>query len=685
MGYPPAPRRPVVDDLHGDAVTDPYRWLEDPDDPEVERWQAAQDQLWQRSAGLLPARERFHARIADLTDVPVAGAPVWRGDRCFRLARDSGREHSALRVTDAGGAEVTLLDPAAVDPSGTTTLDQWHPSPDGGLVAVQLSRGGSEQSVLYLLDARDGRPVDGPIAGCRYSPVAWLPDGTAFYYVRERTVVLHQVGTPAGEDEPIFGTGRSGTEAYGVDLSRDGRWLTVSATSGDRPGNDLWLADLRATGPASPRLRVVQEGTGARTVPAVGPDGRMYVLTDLDAPRGRLCVADPARPEPAHWRDLVPEDPEAVLADFVILGGGELPRPVLAVTRVRHALGEVTLHDLGTGEVLGEVPLPGAGTVGSLCTRAEPGHDLWFTYTDHVTPESVLHCDVRARPYRAKGAVTAVAGRVRTRQKVFRSADGTAIRAVVLTEGDGPRPTLLYGYGGFGIPLTPTYSAYTLAWMRAGGTVVFAHLRGGGEEGEQWHRAGMLGRKQNVFDDFVAVAEGLIADGLTTPAQLGICGESNGGLLVGAAVTQRPDLFAAAVCSAPVLDMARYERFGLGERWRGEYGSVADPEQARALLAYSPYHRVREGTPYPAVLFTVFDGDTRVDPLHARKMCAALQHASAGAGEVLLRREEQVGHGARAASRSVALAADMLAFLASHTGLTRSTTGATGTTTAGRP
>jgi prolyl oligopeptidase len=685
MDYPSARRGPVSDDLHGVPVADPYRWLEDAADPAVRRWQAAQDRLWRQSAERLPGREPFRARIAELTDVPTAGAPVWRADRCFQLRRDVGSEHSALRVRGPDGAEVTLLDPAAVDPSGRTTLDRWHPAPDGGIVACQLSRDGSERSVLYLLDGRDGRPVDGPIGGCRYSPVAWLPDGTAFYYVRgraeradrERRVYLHRVGTPVDTDVLIFGAGRAETDAYGLDISRDGRWLTVSATGGGRPGNDLWLADLHAGGPQAPRLRVVQDGGAARTAPCIGRDGRMYVLTDLDAPRGRLCVADPARPEPGHWRDLVPPDPDAVLADFVVLDGDELPRPLLAVTRIRHALGEIGLHDLATGEPLGDVPTPGAGTVGPLCSRPEPGHELWFTYTDHVTPQRVLHCDLRTadlrtRPYRASGAVAEVVDRVRTHRPAYRSADGTAIRAVVLTTPDaapGPRPTLLYGYGGFGLSLTPSYSAYTLAWVEAGGTVVFAQLRGGGEEGERWHRAGMLDRKQNVFDDFVAVAQGLIGDGFTTPAQLGICGESNGGLLVGAVVTQRPDLFAAAVCSAPVLDMARYERFGLGAQWSGEYGTVADPEQARALLAYSPYHRVRAGTRYPAVLFTVFDGDTRVDPLHARKMCAALQQASIGAGPVLLRREEQVGHGARATSRSVALAADMLAFLASRTGL----------------
>ena len=261
---------------------------------------------------------------------------------------------------------------------------------------------------------------------------------------------------------------------------------------------------------------------------------------------------------------------------------------------------------------------------------------------------------------------------VESRRLVARSPDGTRIPVVVLARPStvaGPRPTILYGYGGFGVSLTPTYSSFALAWVEAGGVFATAHLRGGGEDGEQWHRDGMLDRKQNVFDDAIAAAEALIADGWTTPRHLGVCGESNGGLLAGALVTQRPELFAAAVCSAPLLDMVRYEQSGLGPMWTAEYGTVRDPDQFRTLLAYSPYHRVRSGVDYPAVLFTVFGGDSRVDPWHARKMCAALQDATVGDRPILLRHEDDVGHGARAASRAEGLAADMLAFLAERTGL----------------
>jgi prolyl oligopeptidase len=403
----------------------------------------------------------------------------------------------------------------------------------------------------------------------------------------------------------------------------------------------------------------------------VGDDGRLYVVTDRDAPHRRLCVTDPAGPAYDTWRELVPEDPAAVLADFAVLDGPD--RPVLLVSRIRHAIGEIDVHDLVTGERLAEVPLPGAGSVGSVSVRPG-GHDAWFGYTDGSTPGAVYHYDHSAHRTSlwaaAPGAVTVP--EVRSRLLVCKSADGTPVRVIVLARadaGDGPRPTILYGYGGVGLPLTPSYSSYALAWVEAGGVFATAQLRGGGEEGEQWHRDGMLDRKQNVFDDFVAAAERLIADGWTTSDQLGICGESNGGLLVAAALTQRPDLFAAAVCSAPVLDMVRYERFGLGAKWRGEYGSAEDPEQLGWLLDYSPYHRVRSGVDYPAVLFTVFGGDTRVDPLHARKMCAALQWASPGDRPVLLRHENDVGHGRTATSRSVALAGDMIAFLGAHTGL----------------
>src|SRR6266568_862254 len=590
--YPQASRLDLTEDILGHQVSDPYRWLEDDTNAERAGWLAAQADLFGSYREELPGRDRLAARVRELLSTGYVGTPAWRGERSFYTRRDPGAEHGVLctKLGTASGEdpEEVLVDPMAIDPSGLTTLDAWQPDKEGRLLAYQLSEGGDEESLLRVIDVETGALADGPVDRCRYSNVAWLPGGKAFYYTRRlppevlpegesqyhRRVYLHQVGAPTDEDVLVFGEGRDKTDYYNVSVSRDGRWLVISASQGTAPRNDLWIADLSESDPATPELRVIQEGIDAQTGIRVGRDGRLYVFTDLGAPRGRIAVTDPADsrgPTPATWRDLIGEDPDAT-----------------------------------------------------------------------------------------------------ARQVTYRSKDGTAVRMLVISSSDapaGPRPTILYGYGGFDISLTPAYSPNILAWVSAGGVYAVAGLRGGNEEGEEWHRAGMLDRKQNVFDDFHAAAEALIRDGWTTAEQLAISGGSNGGLLVGAALTQRPDLYAAVICSAPLLDMVRYERFGLGQTWNVEYGTASDAEQLGWLLAYSPYHHVVPGTQYPAVLFTVFTNDTRVDPVHAYKMCAALQHATSSGRPVLLRAEGQVGHGARAVSRTAELAGDTLAFAARHTGL----------------
>jgi prolyl oligopeptidase len=494
-------------------------------------------------------------------------------------------------------------------------------------------------------------------------------------------VYLHQVGTSPESDVEVFGAGRDKTTYFGASVSMDGCWLIISASIGTAPREDIWIADLTAGDPASPLLVPLMVGLDAQASPRIGRDGRLYVLTDLAAPRGRLCVADPAVPGPEGWRDLIPEDATSVLRSYAILD--DLPRPVLIVSRMRHAISEVAVHDLASGERLSGLELPGIGSAGGIAERPEGGHEAWFGYTDYTTPPIVLRYDAAAGELstwaRSPGAVATP--RVTASQVSYQSADGTEVRMVVIepraeagaagqeTARPAERSCILYGYGGFDISMTPGYSANILAWVEAGGVYAVAALRGGSEEGEEWHRAGMLDRKQNVFDDFHAAAEHLIATGVTSPARLAVWGGSNGGLLVGAAVTQRPELFSAAVCSAPLLDMVRYERFKIGETWNTEYGTAASPTELGWLLGYSPYHHVVDGTAYPAVLFTVFSNDTRVDPLHGYKMCAALQHATASARPVLLRAEGQVGHGARAVSLSATLAGDCLAFVARETGL----------------
>jgi prolyl oligopeptidase len=698
--YPDAPRQDISDHLHGHLVADPYRWLEDADREPTRAWLEAQDELYAAAAAALPGRERLAARLSELLGAGLVTPPAWRGERQFFLRRAASQEHAVLyTATGAGrspGSERVLIDPTAIDPSGTTTLDNWQPDLEGRRLAYQLSEGGREESVLRVLDVATGQDVDGPIDRCRYTEIAWLPGGQAFYYARRlapgqvpahdeqyhRRVYLHRVGTPADDDILIHGEGLAKTNYYGVQVSRDGRWLVIEASAGTAPRNDVWIADLAASAQAAPDLRVLQQDVDAVTDVHPGRDGRLYLHTDRDAPRGRLAVADPADPAfPGYpsWRDLLPEDAEAVLSEYAILDGPELDPPVLLAARTRHAISEITVHDLATGKPDGSVALPGLGSAGGLRGRPEGGHEAWFGYTDNVTPPVVLHYDARTRATQtwARSPGTVDVPVVHTEQVAFPAADGTTIRMLIISgPGAGaqrePRPAILYGYGGFNVSLTPAYSALLLAWVEAGGVYAIASLRGGSEEGEQWHRAGMRAHKQNVFDDFAAAAAKLIADRRTTAGQLAIFGGSNGGLLVGASITQRPDLCAAAVCSAPLLDMVRYERFGLGETWNDEYGTAADPEELGWLLGYSPYHHVHEGTDYPATLFTVFDGDTRVDPLHARKMCAALQHATSAPladRPVLLRREKDVGHGARAVSRTVALSSEQLAFIAAHTGL----------------
>ena len=597
-----------------------------------------------------------------------------RKDRLFHSFRDVDQQQPVLRVREDDEIR-TLVDPNTLSADFTVTLDAFSPSLDGRLVAYQLSEGGDEESVLRVLDVDTGEVVDGPIDRCRYSPVAWLPDASGFFYMRylaeapdgrgdlHRRVWFHPVGGDPDHDAQVHGADSEPGTYYALDVSVDGRWLLVASSVGTEPRNDLWIGDLAAADdPGRPDLHPIQVGLDAETWGSV-IDGRLVLRTDLDAPRSRLVTADPSDPAPQRWRDLVPEA-EGVLVDWVLTGDA------LVVARTVDVAARVSVHDPESGEERGTVALPGLGTVGLSSDPARVDDRVWIAYSDFVTPGVVLE-------HRTASGITSTwatapgapeVDDVEARQLFVTSPDGTRVPMFVLSRrgsATAPRPTVLYGYGGFNVSLDPAFSSSIVAWVQAGGVWAVANLRGGSEYGEEWHRAGMRERKQNVFDDFFACAEHLVSQGITSPQRLGISGGSNGGLLVGAALTQRPDLFRSVVCSAPLLDMVRYEEFGLGRTWNDEYGQADDPTELSWLLGYSPYHRVRQGVAYPAVLFTVFESDTRVDPLHARKMCAALQWATSSdpaTHPVLLRREIDVGHGQRSVARTVALAADQLAF-----------------------
>ncbi len=695
--YPSAERLDLVEDLHGHRVADPYRWLEDSSDPRTAAWSQAQDRRTRQHLDALPGRPGLAARLHELLAAGSVSIPVWRAGRRFAMRREPGQEHPALHVTERsaggasigterGGTERVLLDPIAIDPSGLTTLDAWVPDLEGARLAYQLSCGGDEHSVLHVLDVTTGVEVEPPIERCRYSSVAWLPGGEEFLFVRmvgqdevppgeqalHRRIWRHRVGSP--DDVLVEGPGLydTGLTYYGVRVSRDGRWLVVTGNVGTARRDSVWVAQL----PDGPLVPVLTQADDVQCDAWVDRDGLLYLHTTDGAPRWRLAVTDPATPTREHWRPLVAEDPDSVLDGVRRLEGPD--GALLVLARSRHAVAELHLHAALDGAPRGTVALPGPGSLHGISVAdrdtPEQAGRVWFGWTDLVTPAGVhrFEAGVTVLEQAAPGAVT-VPG-VRSEQREFTSADGTTVRMFVVSPVDarGAVPTLVTGYGGFGLSRAPEYSPSALTWVSAGGRYALVSLRGGSEEGEAWHLAGNRSHKQNVFDDFHAAARALVDAGDTTPAQLAITGGSNGGLLVGAVLTQRPELYRAVVCSAPLLDMVRYESFSLGRTWNDEYGTAADPTELGWLLAYSPYHHVRDGVAYPAVLFTVFDADSRVDPLHARKMCAALQHATGrdpADRPVLIRRETDVGHAARSVSRTVPLAVDQLSFLAARTGL----------------
>jgi prolyl oligopeptidase len=688
--YPDAFRSALVEELHGQRVPDPYRWLEDAADPRTRTWVEQQDELYRAERAGWPDADRWHARITELSALDRVVTPKVRGDRVFVARQRGGQELPALFVRE-GDVERCLVDPNALDPSGRTTLEAWQPSVAGDRLAYQVSHDGTEDSLLYVLDVATGQVVDGPIDRIRGKSIGWLAGGELFYYVRclppgpdpadrryHRRVWLHKVGSAVDTDVLVFGEGRSRAQFYSLAVSADGRWLTVTATEGTDPATEVFLADLAAGSPGRPELRAVRRDRPSRTWPhlpsGTEPGGTMWLRTNHDAPYGRVVGCSPARPDGEHWRTVIAERPGAVLTDFAVLGGAELARPLGLAAWTRHSVAEITVHDLVDGTRTGTVELPGVGTIGDITVRPEGGHEAWFAYTDFGTPPQVMHYDARtgeldvwARDDRRPAGYG-----VTSRQVSFTSRDGTEVRMFVVSatgRPERPRPTILFGYGGFGVKVAARFASEVLAWTGAGGVFAAAAVRGGGDEGARWHRDGRGDRKQNSVDDFAAAADYLVAEGWTEPGRLGIMGTSNGGLLVGAALTQHPERFAAAVCTSPLLDMVRYELSGLGPSWVPEYGSAGDPDQSRTLLSYSPYHHVRPGTAYPAVLFTAADGDTRVDPLHARKMCAAVQHASTGDGPVLFWLERGVGHGSRAASRRAQLYTEALSFFGAQLGL----------------
>ena len=679
-----------VERIHGVDVADPYRWLEDADTAEVGAWTERQNALTRAAIDAIPARAAIEKRLWSLYEIGSLGAPVGRGRlgrrRYFYTRRDGKQNQPVLYVREgAGGKDRALLDVNALAADGTRALDWWVPSEDGALLAYGLSANGSEESVLRVRNVATGHDLGDEIARTRACSLAWLPDGKGFYYTRypaagevpagderyHRAVFFHALGGEPARDPKVFGDGRDLKDWPGVSLSPDGRWLVITVEQG-WSRSEIFLVDRHAGGarPADGALAAVVAGVAAQFSVVEVLNDRLYLQSNLDAPRGRIIRVDPQRPQRAHWTVVVPESADILQSAAYLHGQLALHYLVDASSRLR------LFSD--AGQPLRALALPGLGQVTTLSADRD-SDELFYAFTSFLSPTTVFR-------HRGSAKNNAPAGADPVWRQIAAPVDATmfVVDQVWITSRDGTRcpmfllhrkdvipnqrrPTVLYGYGGFNIPILPAWSPAIIPLLEAGGVYAVATLRGGGEYGESWHQAGMLARKQNVFDDFAAAAEWLVASKMTSADHLAALGRSNGGLLVGAAITQRPELFRAAISGVPLLDMVRYDKFRLAQLWIPEYGSPADADQFRWLFAYSPYHHVKDGVVYPAVLISTADTDTRVDPMHARKMTARLQAAQGGnlaTRPILLRLESKAGHGAgKPLGATIAQLADEWAFL----------------------
>lgn len=635
MTHPVITPSDAVVERHGKRVPDPYRVLEDPANAETIVWQDAQDSL--AAARFADLDRHGPLRLLESLERPAIGLPKAAGERVFHTFRGPEDEQPVLIVT-TGGTERVLLDPLELAADATVGLDGYSPSPDGRLVAVHTSRMGDDRSSLRVLDVETGAEVDAPDPVGWVGDVAWLSDGSAFVYTRDQELWRHAPGTAWADDVRVL-------ESQGVPggdhrLSIRGSRLAVTLVNGSNIRSDVFVLDLDTGERAD-----VHVGRDVLSMARFAPDGRLLMLTTDGAPNGRLVeVGD-------GWREVVAESGD-VLYDFAVLDDG-----VLAACR-RHVVSHLTVHR-GGAEI--PVALPGVG-------NALLGGDGLVSYSDPVTPPHLLRLDGDRLVPGPGPAPVAVPG-VEVRQEFAVSDDGTRVPMFVLSPvdaGEGPLATVVEGYGGWGVSWPPEYRGHRLAWVLSGGRYVWTNLRGGGEYGSGWFLDGMRRRQQNPIDDFTACARRLIELGLTKPALLAATGGSKGGLTVGAAITQAPGLYAAAVMNMPMLDMVRYEEYGDGAQWIDGFGTAADPEDFAALVAISPLGRVRAGERYPSSLLTVLDHDTRVDPAHARKLTAALQDAGA---DVVLRRKAAAGHGGSSAGRARDLHADHIAFLRGALGL----------------
>jgi prolyl oligopeptidase len=654
---PKAEKRPLEETLHGVKIVDNYRWLEDGQSPETQKWVEEEMAYTRGVLDPLPGRDAIHKRLTELLGIGSISQPQIGGKYYFYTRREGMQNQPIVYVREGvEGKDRVLLDVNQLAADGTIALDWYQPSENGKYLVYGTSPSGSEISTLHIIETKTGNALPDTIDRTRAASIAWTLDNSGFYYTRypkkgdvpegqemyNRHVFYHELGTDPETDPPIFGEGRDPEDWPSVSLDNDGRLLLITVQQGWTK-TELFLMDLKKR---TPPTRVT---TGKNFIYSGSVyNGRLYIVTNEDAPRYRVFVAEAGDYERDNWKEIIPQT-DAVLQGAAVWGGK------LFTQYEQNASSQLKIFDLD-GTKLHDLMLPALGTVFGSDGKWNRD-EIFYGFLSFTVPPTVYRYDLKSGATSLWAKVDAPSidpAAYEVNQEWFHSKDGTRVPMFIVNKKglkkDGHNPTLLTAYGGFNVSLTPSFSRTAYLWMEHGGVYAVANLRGGAEFGEDWHRAGMLDKKQNVFDDMIAAAEHLIAEKYTDTDHLAIQGGSNGGLLMGAMITQRPDLFRAVVCQVPLLDMLRYQNFQIAKLWIPEYGSSDNPEQFKWLYAYSPYHHVKPGTGYPAILFMTADTDTRVDPMHAKKMAAEMQaEAKNGASKtrpILLRIESKAGHGA---------------------------------------
>jgi prolyl oligopeptidase len=679
--YPQARKADTVETYFGTKVADPYRWMEDLNSSELKQWIEAENAVTFKYLDALPVRDTLKTRITELYNYPRMTTPRYVGRHWF-YSRNSGLQRQSVVFTreTLSGPETIVIDPNQLWPDGATALSSMEPAPDGQHFAYGQSEGGSDWSTVQIRELTTGRQLTDEIKWVKFSSIAWTEDGKGFFYgrypepppgkaleaaVRDKKIYYHVVGTPQSADRLIYERGDEPMLFIDADTDETGRYLFVTTNKGTSNKNELFVKDLG--NPLAPELNAPVGGLYPGHTAAYDPlgvvDGILYLLTDLDAPNKKIVSVPIGRPDVGNWKTVVPESRNSIESARLIAGK-------LAVNALVDVASEVQFYNLD-GTAAGRIVPPGLGAINGPVGRYRRP-EVFYTFTSPLYPSTVFRFDIatgESTPFEPP-KLTFDPALYATERVFFNSKDGTRVPMFITRrkdlQKDGGNPTMLYGYGGFDIATLPTFRPDVPAWLERGGVWATANMRGGSEYGEAWHEAGMLEKKQHVFDDFIAAAEYLIREKYASPATLGIMGGSNGGLLVGAVMEQRPELFAAALPAVGVMDMLRYHKFTGGAAWATEYGSSDNAKDFAYLYRYSPLHNIKPGTCYPATLVTTADHDDRVVPSHSFKFAATLQTAQACNRPVLIRVETQGSHGYRPTDKRIAEVADQWAFALSN-------------------